>query len=335
MKYVSFVERLPVDLNLAPADFFAIVLLALLSFPVAQSFAQEGASGAALDANILQKVAQENYDFNTQEQNRLQSESAESAELNYAVGLAILNSSESKAREYFQRALDIKVNLGMMAAKEHNSLGYLNYLAGELEEAEKNYSKAIQEAKASDDTQLRIKIYNNMANLKMELGDLDKASSYASTSSSLGSHYSKTILAAIQSLDHLDEPDRKFYRLMDEGVSYRKNKKFGEAIIYYDQALEIRPENYRALNFKGYALIRLDRFDEAEKVLEKGVMVVDGYPPIGINLVKAYCSNNKLTKAREFMLQFGTAKNWEEFFEKDYDLRKRCKALKDYRGQLS
>jgi Flp pilus assembly protein TadD len=305
--------RLPANVHSVSGQRFVLILLALLNFSVPQVF-------------ILRKATQEDYEFNAREQALLQqSDSIESAEVNYTVGLAIANSSENKARAYIRRAAAIKIKLRMTAAKEYNSLGYLDYLAGEFKQAENNYLKARQEA--GSDTQLRIKIYNNLANLKMEQADFDNASRYASISSSLGSQYSKTILAAIQSLKSIDEPTKRFYQLMDEGVRNSKLRKFEKAIAYYDQAMEIRPDNYRALNFKGYALVRLGRYDEAEQVLEKGVKIVDDYNPMRVNLLKAYCSNNKLVKAREFTSELGPAEKLQELFREDGDLKRRCKNL--------
>ena len=326
MNYTPRAKRLTANVHPVSGQRFVLILLALLIFPVSQVFAQASTSDSELAAGILQKTTQEDFELSARELAWLQqSDSIESAEVNYEVGLALVNSSENKARAYIRRAAAIKTKLGMTAAKEYNSLGYLDYLEGEFKQAENNYLKARQEA--GDDTQLRIKIYNNLANLKMEQADFDNASRYASISSSLGSQYSKTILAAIQSLKSIDEPTKRFYQLMDEGVRSSKLRKFETAIAYYDQAMEIRPDNYRALNFKGYALVRLGRYDEAEQVLEKGLKIVDDYNPMRVNLLKAYCGNNKLVKAREFTSELGTAEKLKELFREDGDLKRRCKSL--------
>ena len=326
MNHIPHARCLATSVSPVTGQRFMLMLLVLLNFIVPEVLAQVSTSDAEMAAGILQKVNQEDYEFNAREQTWLQqSDSIESAEMNYTVGLEIVNSFEDKARAYIRRAANIKTNLGVTAAKEYNSLGYLDYLAGEFNQAENYYLKARQSA--GTDTQLKIKIYNNLANLKMEQADFDNASRYASISSSLGSQYSKTILTAIQSLKSIDEPTKRFYQLMDEGVRHSKLRKFEKAIMYYDQAMEIRPDNYRALNFKGYALVRLERYDEAEQVLEKGVKMVDDYNPMRVNLLKAYCGNSKLEKAREFTSELGTAQKVKELFQEDGDLRRRCKNL--------
>lgn len=302
-------------------------VLIVASFPMVAS-AAAGSSNEEFLAGIQGKLNEDDFALNEGEERWLESRSPASATANYQIGLKLSDGYDSsQARDFIARAAEIRTELGLSAAREYNSLGYLQYLAGEFDHAQRSYQQARSDA-SDDDVDLRIKIYNNIANLMLERADFDNASRYASMSSALGSEYSRIILEAIQGLKGVDERTKEFYRLLDAGVAERQQGNFVEAIEFYDRALAITPDNFRALNFKGYALFRLARYDEAEAVLARGVQLVPDYNPLRLNLIKSYCSNDKSAAARELIPDLGPPEALEALFLGDAEFTRACAELR-------
>ena len=62
--------------------------------------------------------------------------------------------------------------------------------------------------------------------------------------------------------------DPKTNSLLDEGNRLFLQKKFQQAITYYDKILDEDPKNVSSLNNKGYALSKLKDFTNAMKCYE-------------------------------------------------------------------
>ena len=60
---------------------------------------------------------------------------------------------------------------------------------------------------------------------------------------------------------------------LDTGNELLNEGKYDEAIVYYDKALEIKPNDVDALNNKGLALYNLERYEEAITYYEKALEI--------------------------------------------------------------
>lgn len=81
-------------------------------------------------------------------------------------------------------------------------------------------------------------------------------------------------------------------------MSYRLKKDFKSAVIEYDKALNIYPNNARALDYKGYALFRMGQYVEAIKILEKALTVEPDRVNVIINLLKSHCASGSFNYAK-------------------------------------
>ena len=59
--------------------------------------------------------------------------------------------------------------------------------------------------------------------------------------------------------------------LNDLGLTFQDQKKFDEAIKYYDQALEIEPNMFEALSNKAFCMMITDRLDEAYSLYKRAI----------------------------------------------------------------
>ena len=61
-------------------------------------------------------------------------------------------------------------------------------------------------------------------------------------------------------------------KIFDQGLELDSQGRYEEAIVYYDKALELDPEDRNSLVYKGLALFHLEKYEEAvswyDKVLE-------------------------------------------------------------------
>lgn len=68
-------------------------------------------------------------------------------------------------------------------------------------------------------------------------------------------------------------------KLIEKGVRLAGQKgHLGEAILMYEQALKIDPDNAAAENFRGYALYRKGELADAKKALERSVSLAPANP---------------------------------------------------------
>jgi tetratricopeptide (TPR) repeat protein len=70
-----------------------------------------------------------------------------------------------------------------------------------------------------------------------------------------------------------------------------------EALPYYERAVALRPDDLRALNSYGLALVRVGRTPEAIGQFEQIVRLYPAYFPAYAELAKAYIHENRLTDA--------------------------------------
>ena len=98
-----------------------------------------------------------------------------------------------------------------------------------------------------------------------------------------------------QSFDHGQLPldDKEWYiarRWLDEGNTFFLLKKYDEALVAYEQAIQLDPSQASAYFNKGVALTNLERYDEALAAFEKAIRFNHNFAPAYFN--KGYVLNN-------------------------------------------
>ena len=68
-------------------------------------------------------------------------------------------------------------------------------------------------------------------------------------------------------------PEHKAHLLLELGNLHRAAKEYKEALVSYDQALEVKPDNHEAWNNRGNALRNLGRYEEAIAAYDQALEV--------------------------------------------------------------
>ena len=84
--------------------------------------------------------------------------------------------------------------------------------------------------------------------------------------------------------------------LYNKGTSLAKLGKYEEAIVYFDKALEINPDNVEALNNTGVALAKLGKYKEAIECYDKALKLAPGDSDILKNRALASPASDKQPK---------------------------------------
>jgi len=102
----------------------------------------------------------------------------------------------------------------------------------------------------------------------------------------------KEILQQSDVTDIIDLADDKF-----------KRGKFSEAIRYYDAALELVPDNFRALHNKGLALFALNKFEKAIECYDHALKVSPNALHVKLNKAIALNSKSDFSGAKNLLDQ--------------------------------
>ena len=86
----------------------------------------------------------------------------------------------------------------------------------------------------------------------------------------------------------------KINSLLDEGNRLFLQKKFQQAITYYDKILDEDPKNISSLNNKGYALSKLKDFTNAMKCYEIALRIRPNDLSILINKISSFRKQGNL-----------------------------------------
>lgn len=91
------------------------------------------------------------------------------------------------------------------------------------------------------------------------------------------------------------------FEKLRHGAALQKEKKFKEAMRYYDAALKAEPENTDALYLKGGLLVQLKEFALAKPVLEKCISIKEDTAPAHHNLGCAYLEEGEFEAAEKHL----------------------------------
>ena len=83
------------------------------------------------------------------------------------------------------------------------------------------------------------------------------------------------------------------------GIRAFRKKQYGQAVEHYDEAIRADPTDIQNLDYKGYALFRANRHEEAVATLEQLRELAPDYLFGRLNLAKAYCAQDKNDAALE------------------------------------
>lgn len=224
----------------------------------------------------------------------------------------INSASKEFANGEYKAALNMLHDAKALASTEQerasvsNSIGWTYYNAGNNELARKNLLVAFDKAIEAGDAKLAQKVSNNLGFLEYSEGNLEEARQYFSNEWSENSDSSITYLSMIRE----QEEQEKVNSIIASGVAFRIKKDFQSAVAEYDKALNISPDNVRALEYKGYALYRLGNYSGAIKTLEKAREIEPSRLNVIINLLKSYCAsgsddaaNSVIEQSRELLLR--------------------------------
>lgn len=182
-------------------------------------------------------------------------------------------------------------------AKVNNAMGWTYFSDGNNEKAKRYLQQALTLSAESDNTRLAEKASNNLGVVEYTAGNLDAAEVHFLNKWSKGSETSLRYLELIKQQRTLEE----VHGIISQGVTYAIDKNYADAIVEYDKALAIEPDNVRALEYKGYTLYRLNNYAEALTALKKAQAIKPEQFNVLINLMKAYCASDKTDVAKQLI----------------------------------
>jgi Flp pilus assembly protein TadD len=255
-----------------------------------------------LPATVQAQVQQSHQDY-------LQSASQVFAQGDYEQALTML-----------QQAQEVADTVEAQAVTQ-NALGWTYHNLGQDEKARQHLFESLQKAVEIGDMALAQKASNNIGVIEFVQGNLQEAVQHFS---SPWAHDSPTAQKFLRDIAQ-EQRQKDLARLIADGVLHRLNGDFTEALALYDQALTLDPQDLRALEFKGYALYRMQNFVEAEEVLQKAYALDPQQMGVVVNLLKVYCASERTQAAQDFFAQH------QEFFlsrqetlKNDGELRRVC-----------
>ncbi len=202
-----------------------------------------------------------------------------------------------------------------------NALGWTFFATENNDKAREYLQKTLELAIKTKESKIAKKVSNNLGVLEYTSGDLDKAEHYFNNQWAKNSPTSDKYLNMIQQQKQVSQINQ----IIESGVKKFLDGKFTEAIIEYDKALAITPNNSRALEYKGYAYYRLGDYDKAITILKIAEETKSERFNIIINLMKAYCSAKKTDELEQLITKYKQSlANKKEVLEADAELNKAC-----------
>lgn len=180
----------------------------------------------------------------------------------------------------------VKEAEGAERAQLLNALGWLNFMEDRSEAAARLYEAALQEALQAGDRALATRIKNNIGMNHYVEGDLEAAEKVFTDTAAEGSTVAKRYLEDV----FRQKKVAKVNDLVRRGVDARMAGKFDDAVEQYSNALRIDPANPRALEFRGYAYLRMGELAKSREDLEKSFEIDPSRLATVVNLLKVSCA---------------------------------------------
>ena len=198
-----------------------------------------------------------------------------------------------KAIPELKKALDIydKWDIKPITAGWYNLLGYAYHKTGQYKKEKKIYKKAEKYFPNDPD------LMNRLSVLSLTEGDKIAANKYIEKYKTIRKEDSwpdaaiTTILATIYSeaglLDKAEENFRKALSMEPEKEDWKyynlawflieKDRDINEGLELIDKALELNPDNFIYLHYKGWGLFKLGKYQEAMVLLQKSWDIIPIY----------------------------------------------------------
>lgn len=95
------------------------------------------------------------------------------------------------------------------------------------------------------------------------------------------------------------QASREAVAFVTQGINLYHQGSYSQAVIAYNEALRLDPQNPYIVNLKGYSLFKANRLEEAVKILEYSVEIDPSYAWGFFDLARVLCANKEFDKARE------------------------------------
>jgi tetratricopeptide (TPR) repeat protein len=229
----------------------------------------------------------------------------------------------------YERAIN-KLSEARAVAKEKvqeasidNAVGWAYYLMGNFGLAEQYLLRAHEMVNGLHAPKLQRTINVNLGILYSARGDFEKAKPHFQSSAEGGSELASKYLLMIE------EQRQKNLVIghVREGVYQRRIGDFEKAIEEYDRALALSADDVNALEYKGYALFRLGKYEDSLKASSRAFQLDPGRINVVINLVKVFCKQNDPDNAVRAMQNAKSLISQRDHFQtlvKDTELRNAC-----------
>lgn len=215
---------------------------------------------------------------------------------------SICHNTPDEAMNYADEAITLSRKNGwqMGISRAYRQKGLVCYIQSDYMKALECYEVALKEYKGEKDKKFEGSLYNNMANIYMDMGNFKEALL----------SYHQYLLLSRQFNWKRDEA----IGLMNTGLVYMKESKFDSAIIFYnssiDIAVNINDKQVIAYAFsnKGAALEKSGKYDEAIEMLQKSIPFADSVNDSRIKaqslggLAEAYIFKKNYAEAEKFAL---------------------------------
>ena len=204
-----------------------------------------------------------------------------------------------------------------------NMIGWSYFCLGKMAEAELYLGRSLAAAEQERNAEVKRLAANNLGVLYFVQGDLDKSLAYFSQPYTRNTKIAQEYRSLIEKKRVEVEAERN----AQQGIALRTEKKFDEAVQSYDKALSLTPGDPRLLEFKGYALFRQGRHDDALAAYQ-AAMKAD---PAGtrtllpLNMIKAYCATGRDGEIAPLLRSAGvSAATLQSWWDQDRELRTVC-----------
>lgn len=212
------------------------------------------------------------------------------------------------ANESLKKVLE-KTDDPQLIAKVKNAIGWAYYSDGKIELAKEYLDAAYTLSDKISEPKISARALNNLALVEFSQGNYNNARQHFSNKLVVNQSIAQKYLPIIEEQQTVQQSNQH----IASGKKHRINQQFSQAIDEYDQALKLTPDSGKILDYKGYALFRLQRYDEAIRVLNYAFSLKQTGNYIPLNLVKAYCGSGKIETAVRFIQT-----NPNEFSNKQY-----------------
>jgi tetratricopeptide (TPR) repeat protein len=200
------------------------------------------------------------------------------AEPVYGLGSVYLEQGRTeRARESFERALQLHANYPGTLPNAWNNLGILAAREGRTEEAIGNFRRAVEM-----DPDHHIALVN-LGNAYRQAKRWDEAES--------------VLRRALQR--NPEDPEANY----SLGMVFAQRNDTDHADEYLRKAIAARPAYPEALNNLGILYVRTQRREEAEKSFQESIRVAPGYDQSYLNLARLYALEGDAAKARGILLE--------------------------------